>query len=642
MSRIFRMNLIFLLVSISVGQTLPTGSTSVFEGSGGCATCHTQGGPNTSALQDQNGNDVSPATYWRSSMMANSVKDPLWQAKVKAEIESNPHLQAVIEDKCTSCHAPMGNTQAAYNGQEDYTFSEMLIDPLAKDGVSCSVCHQIQDPQQGGGDSFSGHFDIDDSRTIFGPFTNPVTGPMMNMVNYTPSFSPHIGESEMCATCHTLFTPYVNDAGEVVGEAPEQVPYLEWLNSDYPDAGIECQTCHMPTRDENITLSNRPQWLGSRNPLHAHEFVGGNIFMLKLMQQFGTELGVTASSTHFDSTISRTLRLLQTHTATLDIQANWSAISDTLEIEVEVENLSGHKFPTAYPSRRAWLELCIENSVGDTVFHSGAWNQDGEIAGLDAGYEPHHQIIRSEDQVQIYQNIARDVNGEKTYTLLRIAGYLKDNRIPPMGYLSTGIAADSTSIEGLAALDTDFNRNGLEEGTGRDIVHFMLGGLNPGIEYTITANLNYQTIAPRFVEDLFSYDLPEVTAFQSYYDQMDLSPVSITSITQSLSAVSVEPIRPESNLVLEHFPNPFNPVTHFRIAVPDKGSIKIVIFNLQGQLVREMSHLSTSAGHIKMSWDARELNGKDLDAGVYIANIEFINASSNQVSRQGVKLVYLK
>jgi len=103
-------------------------------------------------------------------MMANSAIDPLWQAKVQAEIASNPHLQSVIEDKCTSCHASMGNTQASYDGQVDYTVLEILESPLAMDGVSCAVCHQIQDQNLGESESFSGHFSIGDDRIIFWSF----------------------------------------------------------------------------------------------------------------------------------------------------------------------------------------------------------------------------------------------------------------------------------------------------------------------------------------------------------------------------------------------------------------------------------------------------------------------------------------
>ncbi len=628
-----------------MAQALPTGSTTIFIGSGGCAVCHTQGGPNTSALQDISGNDVSISTYWRSTMMANSSKDPLWQAKVQAEILAHPHLQAVIEDKCTSCHAAMGNTQASYDGQPDYAISEMLNDPLAMDGVSCAVCHQIQDQNLAEGESFSGHFIIDDSREIFGPFNNPVSGPMMNMVNYTPVYGTHASESEICATCHTLFTPYVDDDGEVVGEAPEQVPYLEWLNSDFPEQGIECQTCHMPALEDNIILSNRPQWLGARNPLHTHEFVGGNVFMLKLLKEYGSELGVTANSAHFDSSIARTRRLLQNQTAELDLATDWNSTGDSLHISVDVQNLSGHKFPTAYPSRRAWLELMVENGAGETVFHSGSWDSHGEISGLDSIYESHHQLINSEDQVQIYQNITSDINGDKTYTLLRIAGYLKDNRIPPQGYLSDGAAADSTAIEGLAGVDPDFNKDGLEEGSGRDLIHYVVGGLNNAETYTVTAILNYQSIAPRFVEDLFAYDLPEVTAFQSYYEQIDNSPEQIDTAQLTLTSSATEEentSKPESSELVTTYPNPFNPVTRILVEVTNSSFVRVNIYDVQGGHVNTLNSKQLQAGIHDFTWDASNYAGDDVAAGVYLLEVDMESNPYAKTFRVQKKLVYLK
>ena len=55
----------------------------------------------------------------------------------------------------------------------------------------------------------------------------------------------HIRDAELCATCHTLYTKALGPDGKVIGELPEQMPYLEWLNSDYRDKQT-CQDCHMP------------------------------------------------------------------------------------------------------------------------------------------------------------------------------------------------------------------------------------------------------------------------------------------------------------------------------------------------------------------------------------------------------------
>ena len=64
------------------------------------------------------------------------------------------------------------------------------------------------------------------------------------------------------------------------------------------------------------------------------------------------------------------------------------ATPDGLAIDVQVENLSGHKLPTAYPSRRAWLHFAVRDGNGRVVFESGALNPDGSIVGNDNDEDP--------------------------------------------------------------------------------------------------------------------------------------------------------------------------------------------------------------------------------------------------------------
>ena len=104
------------------GLPLTNFETADFSGSGICGTCHTY-------LTDDEGNDVSIDTQWRSTMMANAAKDPFWQAKVSAEVSRNPALQTVIEDKCSTCHMPMARTQAIAEESLVAIFGNGLLDP---------------------------------------------------------------------------------------------------------------------------------------------------------------------------------------------------------------------------------------------------------------------------------------------------------------------------------------------------------------------------------------------------------------------------------------------------------------------------------------------------------------------------------
>src|SRR5260221_5023253 len=89
--------------------------------------------------------------------------------------------------------------------------------------------------------------------------------------------------------------------------------------------------------------------------------------------------------------------------------------SDRLKVQVLVQNLTGHKMPTAYPSRRAWLHVTIRDARDNKVFESGALHADGSIEGNDndadpARFEPHYREITQGDQVPIYEPLWEDAS----------------------------------------------------------------------------------------------------------------------------------------------------------------------------------------------------------------------------------------
>ena len=503
---------------------LPKETSALFAGSGNCALCHVSNGE---ALQDSLGNDLSPVLDWASTMMANAFKDPLWQAKVESEVDEFPALQKIIEDKCTTCHAPMARTQAIFDQATGYSLEEGRASGLALDGVSCTVCHQIQPGNLGTEDSFSGGFVIDDSRIIYGPYADVETSSMKTVVNYEPVHGAHMQGSELCAVCHTLFTPFVDDQGDVAGTFPEQVPYLEWLNSDHAREGRECQDCHMPRVDEEVIISSIPPTEETQSPFWRHIFVGGNAFMLQILRDNGTEIGVTATQAQFDSTIARTREQLQQRTARLTSEA--SVAAGQLTLAVNVENLTGHKFPTGFPSRRAWLHVLVNNESGERVFESGGVDAEGRIENLEAGLVPHRDHIDAENQAQIYESRMVDVNGDLTYTLLRGARYIKDNRIPPAGFITSAERYADMAIHGGANDDANFNRDGNGEGAGSDLVTYLIDISEQTGELSVRIELLYQTVNPGFTDDLFTHETTAVQRFQGYFDAADKTPELIQS-----------------------------------------------------------------------------------------------------------------
>ncbi len=617
----FTLSIVFVFSLSIYSQTLTVSTSTHFSGSGNCAQCHISDG---NAFTTQSGDDVSPTTLWRSTMMANASRDPLWQAKVSAEVAANPALQAVIEDKCATCHMPMGRTESVVTGAEGYTFDEGLADPLSMDGVSCTLCHQIQNSNLGTEASFTGGYDITNVHSIFGPYTNPTTMPMFNMTGYTPVYSEHVHKSELCATCHTLYTPFVDDMGQVAGYFPEQTPYLEWENSGYPDESVECQTCHMPVTEESMLISTRPPSLTTkRSPTWGHEFVGGNVFMGTLIKNNLDVIGATAAVQHFDSTMNKSKRMLQQQAVNLSATA-WID-DDTLVTQVLVENLAGHKFPTGFPSRRAWLHVVIQDNNENIVFESGKPDDNGEVAGIDDGYEPHYDEINQPDQVQIYQAIMKDVNGDVTYTLLRGAEYAKDNRIPPKGFTSVSENYQDIAICGNALNDNNFNFNDDgQEGSGSDYVTYKMAIDNTVTDYDISVTMYYQTLAPHFVADLNAYDTDKVTRFSGFYQAMDKAPVEIAGISKSVENYANTGIQdnnsePDGWQLFNNYPNPFNAGTVIQYTIPQNTFVTLDIYDVTGRKVTTLVSEILTAGTYTTDWKGLDRTGNSVSSGIYTA-----------------------
>jgi len=116
------------------------------------------------------------------TMMANSARDPYWQAAVRREISDYPDAAAAIEAKCSRCHMPMANVSAAAAGGPGAVFENLPVGAgpgpwaaLAADGVSCAACHQITDRGLGTEERLDGGFHVateppTEGRPGFGPF----------------------------------------------------------------------------------------------------------------------------------------------------------------------------------------------------------------------------------------------------------------------------------------------------------------------------------------------------------------------------------------------------------------------------------------------------------------------------------------
>ena len=255
---------------------------------------------------------------------------------------------------CATCHAPIAEARAPGTVALD-----AVADPSAREGVSCSACHQIDDvnenvaalhlagnatmrfPLAGVGGSATHEY-------VWGPLDD-VTFPFMRA-----SFQPVFRDARFCASCHQYDNP---DTG-----APGQHTYSEWLASPYaaPGEGARtCQDCHMPAAESDGPLADPPASPALTRPAaqrHGHGFVGS------------TPEGLAAA---------------------LPLALDARVDGGQLLVEARVTNAgAGHHFPTGVSIRNALLVVTATAGGAPLVQVDGPtvpWWADDDVAGAQAG-----------------------------------------------------------------------------------------------------------------------------------------------------------------------------------------------------------------------------------------------------------------
>ena len=91
----------------------------------------------------------------------------------------------------------------------------------------------------------------------------------------------------------------------------------------------------------------------------------------------------------------------------------------------------------------------------------------------------------------------------------------------------------------------------------------------------------------------------------------------------AMTAVTEEPVVLPHEFSLEQsFPNPFNPITTIGFAVPARGDVELVIYNLAGQQARTLVSAVVEVGNHSVTWDGRDDLGRELASGVYMYRLQ--------------------
>ena len=80
--------------------------------------------------------------------------------------------------------------------------------------------------------------------------------------------------------------------------------------------------------------------------------------------------------------------------------------------------------------------------------------------------------------------------------------------------------------------------------------------------------------------------------------------------------------RPEAFVLKNNYPNPFNPATTIKYALPEAVFVKLEIYNVVGQVVRTLVADHQNAGRYVVQWDASNESGHSLSSGIYFYRLQ--------------------
>ncbi|MBU8896062.1 hypothetical protein KRR26_10625 [Corallococcus sp. M34] len=561
------------------------GAPAMFLTSDQCISCHdatvtTGKTPNMIQMREHGAPlNLSPYAEWRASPMGLAGRDPIFFAQLESELNlavAQAGLKGkgkCIENLCLHCHGAMGKRQLALDTQlipPDPACKGLLPDDqlrggklfsrkmaaawrdeqpalakyggLARDGISCAVCHHISNEGFGNEATYTGNFKLTSTTELVGPYADVKVKPMEHALGITPRGAPYTQDGDLCSSCHAIRLPVFSNDGTLHGVHYEQATYLEWLNSDSHDTA--CQDCHMSQKHDGkpltfkianieddtfpITEGRLPDSelaLAPRSTYSRHTLFGLNLFLTAFFEQFPLQLGirqvdymnsgpVPALVTAREAVLSE-MRPLTASLAIPSIQP----IPQGVAVTVTVTNKAGHNFPSGVGFRRAFIEFLVLDESGRPLWASGRTSAVGELLdGLSNTvlpsefflpgpqgqqlFQPHHQVIQQGNQVQIYEELIRDSEGRFTTSFLHQYQVEKDNRLRPRGWSPTGPFASETKSTGTGT-DPDYVPNPKLSGT--DSVRYEVT-LPPNVlsqVRSIQATLYYQATPPYYLAQRF-------------------------------------------------------------------------------------------------------------------------------------------
>ena len=96
---------------------------------------------------------------------------------------------------------------------------------------------------------------------------------------------------------------------------------------------------------------------------------------------------------------------------------------------------------------------------------------------------------------------------------------------------------------------------------------------------------------------------------------------TVTDANGASAALALQTL-PTAFALADNFPNPFNPATTIKYALPQAADVELTVYNVVGQPVRTLVAEHQSAGRYVVEWDATDDSGHSLSSGMYLYHLQ--------------------
>ena len=634
-----------------------------------CAICHDEGTYHYFPSQWKLAKHANPTSYPTGAGKASCA-----QCHTPGGFVQFAEGQTVTENPgepfgCTMCHDPHSNFgQDPVTGKRhqlrtiaDVELGNGVVVKAGGNGKLCMNCHK----SRRNAELYTG-IDFKYSKYVgphHGPQADMLSGTNVITFGQTLPSSPHLYATEdACVTCH------MNKASDIDGSGfPTAGGHT--FNMTYPDGTDNvsvCQKCH---GDFGTEFSDKKMYLNGTADLDGDGVENGfEIELQGLMKKLADMLppldsnAVDVSGTfELNSTQIKAaynylfvkedksngfhnpqfaVALLKVSMAALEYgQFGPGAISAIYD----VPNDQG------YQVNVSWTQFGGDGVSNDPVVNYGIWRMDAPPAGVNiknypdtdqisagsllfgAQYEQNDMILTYVGAVPaagllMYNAVAptlyNAVTGDTVLTQFKISGFSASGKVawstPSSGYsldnlspappqnISGAPLANAIAITWDKSLDKDFN-------------HFAIyrsetEGFDPTVVTPLSTTINAYFTDQNTEPDKYYYY--RISTFDFNGNESDYS----SELSFIITEIGQESALPTKYSLYNNYPNPFNPSTQIKFAVPQSGNVKIVIYNSLGKEVSVLKNENLNAGYYNVTWNA---NG--LSSGIYFYKMEANN-----------------